>query len=56
MKAILLQILVLFCFIAAIVGIKVMDLPAWFTYPLVAIVVVLTLLGFACAYYERQSV
>jgi hypothetical protein len=56
MKAILLQIIVLIISIAAIGGIKVMDLPAWLTYPLVAVVVVLTLLGFACAYYERKSV
>jgi hypothetical protein len=55
MKTILLQIIVVICSIPAIVGIKMMDLPAWLTYPLVAIVVVLTLLGLAGAYYERKS-
>jgi hypothetical protein len=51
----LLQIIVLICTIAAIAGIKMMDLPAWITYPLLAIVVVLALLGLAGAYYERIS-
>jgi hypothetical protein len=55
MKTILLQIIVVLCAIPAIVGIKMMDLPAWITYPLLAIVVVLTLLGLAGAHYERKS-
>lgn len=55
MKTILLQIIVLICAIPAIVGIKIMDLPAWITYPLVVIVVVLTIFGLAVANYERKS-
>jgi|WetSurMetagenome_2_1015567.scaffolds.fasta_scaffold04106_9 hypothetical protein len=55
MKTILLQILVVICAIPAIFVIKMMDLSSWITYPLLAIVVVLTLLGLAGAYYERTS-
>jgi cobalamin synthase len=55
MKSILLQIIVVICAIPAIVGIKMMDLSAWITYPLLAIVVVLTLLGLAGANHERKS-
>ena len=55
MKTILLQIIVVICAIPAIVGIKMMDLSAWITYPLLAIVVVLTLLGLAGVHYERKS-
>jgi len=55
MKTILLQIIVLICAIAAIAGIKMMDLPVWITYPMLAIVVVLALLGLAGAHYERKS-
>jgi cobalamin synthase len=55
MKTILLQIIVVISAIPAIVGIKMMDLSAWITYPLLAIVVVLTLLGLAGANHERKS-
>jgi hypothetical protein len=55
MKTILLQIIVVIFAIPAIVGIKIIDLPAWITYPVLAIVVVLTLLGLAGAHYERKS-
>ena len=55
MKTILLQIIVVICAIPAIVGIKVMDLSAWITIPLVAIAVVLTIFGLAIANYERKS-
>ena len=55
MKTILLQIIVLILAIAAIAGMKVMDLPAWITYPLLAIVVVITLFGLAGVHYERKS-
>ena len=55
MKAILLQILVFFCATAAILALKMMDLPAWINYPLVAMVVVLALVGMALAHYERKS-
>jgi cobalamin synthase len=54
-KTILLQIIVVISAIPAIVGIKMMDLSAWITYPLLAIVVVLTLLGLAGANHERES-
>jgi purine-cytosine permease-like protein len=56
MKIILLQIIAVVCAIPAIVGIKIMNMPAWITYPLLTIVVVLTLLGLAGAHYERKSV
>jgi hypothetical protein len=55
MKTILLQIIVFVCASAAILGIKVMDFPAWITYPLVAVAVVLTIFGLAVADYERKS-
>jgi hypothetical protein len=55
MKTILLQIIVVICAIPAIVGIKVMNLSAWITIPLVAIAVVLTIFGLAIANYERKS-
>ena len=55
MKAILLQILVIIGAIAAIFGIKTLDMPAWITYPLLVLVVVLALLGMALAHYERKS-
>ena len=55
MKTILLQIIVVICAIPAIVGIKMMDLPGWITYPLVAIAVVLTIFGLAVANHERKS-
>jgi hypothetical protein len=55
MKTIPLQIIVIICAIPAIVGIKMMDLSAWITYPLVAIAVVLTLFGLAVANSERKS-
>jgi hypothetical protein len=55
-KTIFLQITVFICATAAIFSIKVMDLPAWITYPLVAIAVVLTIFGLAIANYERKSV
>ncbi len=54
MKAILLQILAIICAIAAIFGVKAMDMPGWVTYPLLVIVVVLALLGMALAYYKRK--
>ena len=55
MKTILLQIIVVICAIPTIVGIKMMDLSAWITIPLVAIAVVLTIFGLAVANYERKS-
>ena len=55
MKTILLQMIVFICAAAAIFGIKGMDFPAWITYPLVALAVVLTLFGLAVANYERKS-
>ena len=53
MKVILLQILVLLCAIGAVAGIKLLGLTAWLTYPLLAVVVVLAILGLAAAHYER---
>lgn len=53
MKVILLQILVLLCAIGAITVIKVLGLTAWFTYPLLAVVVALSILGLAAVHYER---
>jgi len=55
MKTIFLQMIVFICAAAAIFGIKGMDFPAWITYPLVALAVVLTLFGLAVANYERKS-
>ncbi len=54
MKTIFLQIIVFICAAAAIFGIKAMDLPAWITYPLVAVAVVLAIFGLAVAGYERK--
>jgi len=53
MKTIFLQILVLLCAIAAIVGIKMLGLSPWFTYPLLAVVVVLAILGLVAAHCDR---
>lgn len=53
MKTIFLQILVLLCAIAAIVGIKMLGLSLWFTYPLLAVVVVLAILGLVAAHCDR---
>jgi len=53
MKVILLQILVLLCAIGAIAVIKVLGLTAWFTYPLLAVVVAMSILGLAAVHYER---
>jgi hypothetical protein len=50
MKTILLQIIVFVVATAAIVGVKIMDLPSWLTYPLLVIVVVLAVSGFAGAH------
>ncbi len=55
MKTILLQAIVMFCALAAIAGIKIMDLQAWLTYPLVAIATLLAILGLALAHYDRKS-
>ena len=55
MKVILLQILVLLCAIGAVAGIKVLGLTTWFTYPLLAVVVVLAILGLAAVHHERPS-
>lgn len=55
-KSILLQILVLLCAVAAIAGIKMMSLPAWLTYPLLVVLLLLTVLGLAGAHYERGPV
>lgn len=52
-KVILLQILVLLCAIGAVAGIKLLGLTAWLTYPLLAVVVVLAILGLAAVHYER---
>lgn len=54
MKTIFLQILVLLCAIAAIVGIKMLGLSLWFTYPLLAVVVVLAILGLVAAHCDRN--
>ena len=53
MKTIFLQILVLLCAIAAIIGIKMLGLSLWFTYPLLAVVVVLAILGLVAAHCDR---
>ena len=53
LKVILLQIFVLLCAIGSIVGIKVLGLTAWFTYPLLAVVLALAILGLAAVHYER---
>jgi len=55
MKTLLLQVIVIICAIAAIGGVKMMDLEAWLTYPLLAIVTLLTILGLALAHYGRKS-
>ena len=55
MKTILLQVIVVFCALAAIAGIKMMDLEAWLTYPLLAITTLVAILGLALAHYDRKS-
>ena len=54
MKTIFLQILVLLCAIAAIVGIKMLGLSLWFTYPLLAVVGVLAILCLVAAHCDRN--
>ena len=56
MKTFLLQIIILIFSIAAIVGLKKMDLQAWFTYPLLAILLVLAIFGIVGAtFFDRKS-
>jgi|GEM_PF-3031520 hypothetical protein len=55
MKVIFLQILVLLCAIGAVAGIKLLGLTAWLTYPLLAVVVALAILGLAAVHYERPT-
>lgn len=55
MKTFLLQIIILIFSIAAIVGLKKMDLQAWFTYPLIAILLVLSIFGIVGAtFFDRK--
>ena len=55
MKIVLLQIIVLIAAIAGIAGIKGMALQAWFTFPLLAIVLVLAIFGIVGAtYFDRK--
>jgi hypothetical protein len=56
MKTFLLQIIVFIFSIAAIVGLKKMDLQAWFTYTLLAILMVLAIFGIVgVTYFDRKS-
>jgi hypothetical protein len=55
MKSILLQIVVLFCAIAAIAGIKYVQLPVWATIPLVGGVLLLAILGFVYAHCDWKA-
>jgi len=55
MKVIFLQILVLLCAIGAVACIKLLGLTAWLTYPLLAVVVALAILGLAAVHYERPT-
>ena len=55
MKTFLLQIIILIFSIAAIVGLKKMDLQAWFTYPLLATLLVLAIFGIVGAtFFDRK--
>ena len=56
MKRFLLQVIVLIGSIAAIVGLKKMDLNAWLTFPLLAVLMVLAIFGIVGAtYFDRKT-
>jgi uncharacterized oligopeptide transporter (OPT) family protein len=56
MKVFLLQVIAFICYLAAIAGIKIMDLSGWATYPLLAVVMLLLVLGVTLPYrLDRKS-
>ena len=56
MKVFLLQIIAFICYLAAIAGIKMMDLSGWVTVPLLAVVMLLLVLGVTLPYrLDRKS-
>jgi hypothetical protein len=56
MEVFLLQVIAFICYLAAIAGIKMMALSGWVTYPLLAVVMLLLVLGVTLPYrLDRKS-